>query len=136
MATKHFGVAMANDKGGFSLRNVWFKGCTKPAGVSTVHYNPTTEVYLFEGIFDWLSYVILNGEPDHTAIVLNSLIFIPMMMDLLINYDVVHSYLDADVAATRMMEEMTDNNVNVVDHRDEFNGYKDLNEKLQAEVDI
>lgn len=136
MATKHYGLAMLNDKGGFSLRNVWFKGCTKPAGISTVHHVNSTEVYLFEGIFDWLSYIILNGVPNHTVIVLNSLVFIPMMMDILISYDVVHSYLDADVAADRMMEEMLDHKVNVIDHRDEFAPYKDINEKVMSEYDL
>jgi len=135
-AVKHFGIGMKNDVGGWSIRNHWFKGSTKPAGMATVHFVNSTEMYLFEGWTDWLSYVILNGEPNHTSIILNSLIFIPMLMDLLQGSDAVHSYLDADASADRMIEEMLDNEVNVIDHRDEFAPFKDMNEFLVATTDV
>jgi hypothetical protein len=135
-AVKHYGIGQLNDKGGWNLRSAWFKGSTKPAGISTVNFVNSTELYLFEGWTDYLSYVILKGEPKHTSICLNSLVFIPMMMDVLIGYDNVHSYLDLDAAADRMMEEMADNKVTVTDHRDEFDGYKDMNEFLCATIDI
>ena len=57
-------------------------------------------------------------------------------MDILQGYDKVHSWIDNDVAAERMTEEMLDNNVNVVDHRYKFDGYKDLNEFLCGTCDI
>ena len=128
----HYGIAVENDKGGFALRSVWFKGAVKPAGITTIHFVNGTECLLFEGFIDFLSYVALYGNPTHTAIILNSLVFIPMMIDVLQAYDVVHLWLDLDAAADEKIEYMMDNNVNIVDHRDVFSPHKDLNEYLQS----
>jgi len=133
---KYYGVGWKNDLGGWGIRGLWFRGATRPAGISTVHFGGTTECLLFEGMLDWLSYVILHEEPEHTAIALNSLIYIPMMLDYLQGLDLVHLWIDNDAAATDKIEYLLANKVDIIDHRDEFAGYKDLNEKLQAEYDV
>jgi len=131
----HYAVGQQNDKGGFSLRNTWWKGASKPAGVTTVAYTGLPEINLFEGFIDFLSHVVLYGKPETTCIILNSLVFIPMMVDYLQGLDTANLWLDLDAAADNMIEYMLANNVSVVDQRYHFDGYKDLNEKLQKEWD-
>jgi len=132
----HYGIAVENDKGGFALRSTWFKGAVKPAGITTIHFVNGTECLLFEGFIDFLSYVTLYGNPNHTCIILNSLVFIPMMIDVLQAYDVVHLWLDLDAAADMQVEYLMDNKVNIVDHRDVFSPHKDLNDYLQQTIDF
>jgi len=74
------------------------------------------------------------GEPKHTTIILNSTVFIHMMLDFLQGLDKVHAWVDNDNAGNIAVDELISNNVNVVDHRDVFADYNDLNEKLQAET--
>jgi len=129
----HYGVGIENDVGGFTLRSTWFKGSTAPAGVKTVKTANTDECFLFEGFLDFMSYVVMWGEPEHTVIILNSTVFVHMMLDFLQGMDKVHAYVDNDNAGNIAIDELISNSVNVVDHRHVFADYTDLNEKLQAE---
>ena len=82
-SVSHVGAAMKNDVGGYSIRSTWFKGSTSPAGVTTVLTNDTDSCYLFEGFLDFMSHVVLWGEPEHTSIILNSTVFVNILMDFL-----------------------------------------------------
>ena len=128
---EYFGIAMENDVGGFAVRSTWFNGAIPPAGAKTILAERDDELYLFEGQMDFLSYVMLYGKPPSTAIILNSLVFIPMLCDKWGGYGVIHIYLDNDHAADRMVKD----NLSVYplkDHREEYKGYNDLNEYLQG----
>ena len=133
---RHIGIGLKNDSGGWSIRNTWAKMNTRPSYISTVNFTETPECLLFEGFFDWLSYVVLYGVPPHTAVILNSLIFITMIVDYLQGLDKVHLWIDNDSPADDQVEYLLSHNVEVEDHRFEFDPYKDLNERLQAESSI
>jgi hypothetical protein len=128
----HYGIAVENDKGGFVIRSTWFQGTTRPAGITTSHFSNGLEVLIFEGFMDMLSYVVLYGKPGHTCITLNSLVYIPMIMDILHGYDIVHLWIDNDPAADGYAEQLMDAKISIVDHRADFAGYNDLNEFLQV----
>ena len=133
---KHIGVAIQNDVGGYTLRNTWFKGTTSPAGIITIGDAEDVSLFLFEGMLDFLSYITLSGEPENTCIILNSLVFIPMMMDRLVGCDEVYLYIDNDGPANQKVEEMAEAGVNMVDKRSLFSEHKDLNEYLQSTYEI
>lgn len=130
---QHTGVGMKNDVGGWVIRGTWFKGSTSPAGVKTIKTTETDECYIFEGFLDFMSHVVLWGEPEHTTIILNSTVFVHIMLDILKGFDKVHVWVDNDNAGNIAVDEMMASGVNVVDRRDAFADYNDLNEKLQAE---
>jgi len=127
------GVAMKNDLGGYAVRSLWFKGAVPPSGVKTIKTTDTDECYLFEGFIDFLSYVVMFGEPEHTTVILNSTVFVHMMLDILQGLDKVHCLVDNDSAGNKAIDEMLSSNVNVIDRRDIFADYNDLNAKLQSE---
>ena len=131
----YYGVGMPNDKGGFSIRSVWFKGATSPAGITTVHPG-SEEVSIFEGAMDFLTHVVLNGDPEHCCIILHSLVFLPMMDEELAKYKRISLYLDNDPAGDQYTQAVIDKGYPVVDQRHLFTGYSDYNEKLQKEFDI
>jgi len=135
--TIYHGVGMPNDSGGWTIRSTWFKGATSPANITTVkEVEGSTHISLFEGITDWFSYVVLYGEPNNDCIILNSLVYIPMIMEKLKGYSIVHCWMDNDAAADDKVSLMISEGVSVIDHRATYEEYGDLNEYLQNNFDI
>ena len=132
----HIGIGLPNDVGGFALRNTWFRGSSDKAGISTVINNSSLKCLLFEGAWDWMSYYVLYGEPDGDVIVLNSLVYIPMITDVLLGYDDVECWLDNDPAANMKMEHMESHGIVLNDKRDIYGSFNDLNDFLAATYDI
>ena len=65
-------IGIPNDSDGFEVRNRYFKGTIGNKDVSTIP-GPTHRVFVFEGMFDFLSaQAMLDGKIDGTVIVLNS----------------------------------------------------------------
>jgi len=129
---KYYGVAIANDVGGTILKNSWFKGTTSPAGITTVKSAESSECNLYEGFIDYLSHVTLNGEPEEQTIILNSVSFVPMIVDTLRGYDRVNIYMDADEAGDEQCGYLAANEIPINDCRGVFDGFSDYNEYLQA----
>jgi len=127
------GVGMKNDLGGYSIRSTWFKGSSTPSGISTVLTKDVDRCCLFEGFLDFISAVMIYGEPNCTSIILNSTVYVSMIMDILQGFGEVQTWVDNDNAGNVAVDELIANHVNVVDMRSEFANYNDLNEKLQAE---
>lgn len=57
-----FAIGFPNDLGGFELRNAFFRGSTSPKGVTTVK-SGSNELAVFEGFFDFLSYLVIIPRP-------------------------------------------------------------------------
>lgn len=136
MAVRHFGIGIKNDLGGYVIRNHWFKGTTAPSGITTVKFADSLECNLFEGFSDYLSYVTLHGEPKELTIILNSIVFIPMLVDYLRGFDATNLFIDSDDAADDQIEYLIANEINIKDRRDQYDGFKDYNSYLQANYDI
>ena len=117
-------IAWRNDKNGFDFRNAKTKIGNSPKYITT--YNKGhNELYLFEGMFDWLAYVSWAGVPQNaTVILLNSIVFISYIDFNL--YDAVHYMCDNDKASDSWYGKI--NHPNKIDHRDVFKPYKDWNE--------
>ena len=131
-SVSYYGIGWENDVGGWGLRGTWFRGATSPAGVTSLPYKPATlgRLSLFEGMMDRLSAEVLTGGLKQPSIVLNSVVFIPVILDQL-KPVVVDSYLDNDAAGDKWTNYLKENGINIVDHREEYKGYGDLNEFLQ-----
>ena len=134
---KYYGIGKANDLNGWSIRGTWFKGNTRPSGICTAISNKeSTTVNLFEGTFDFLSYIILTEPPYDTCIILNSLIYIPFIVDNLRTYDNINLYLDNDAPADEKIRYMFAEGLNPTDKRDWYSEHNDLNDFLISNYDI
>lgn len=74
---KQFGLGLANDKGGFEIRNPLLKTSIGEKAISTI--NPGMDkVAIFEGMFDFLSFITEHpkAEKAYTFKVLNTVSFI------------------------------------------------------------
>lgn len=97
-AKQYFAIAFQNDKGGFELRNKYFKGGTSPKGITTIKQASDTAV-IFEGFMDFLSaeefwHVKTGGYIPYNVIVLNSIVNRPYI-DLK-PYRFIKCFLDND----------------------------------------
>jgi hypothetical protein len=113
-----------------------FKNSTSPKNISYFKLNKP-EIAVFEGMFDWWSLWVHNYILAEKCdfIILNSLSFKNNAVDLLINYDKIHFFLDNDTnnagqAATGFYLGMNLNKA--LDHSNEYKKSKDLNDHIRG----
>jgi DNA primase len=128
----YFGVGFKNDSNGYEIRNKYFKGCIGKKNIT--HFkNGCKTVKIFEGVFDFLSWVQLKESCQDSTdiIVLNSLALLPGTEPLLHEYETIHFYFDNDEAGINAGIHLKEIILKAIDHRKEYFFYKDLNEYLQ-----
>ena len=131
---RYFAIGFPNDKGGYEVRNKFFKGCIAPKGTTFIQCGeqPSRECNVFEGFFDFLSAVTINhNAAQKDNLVLNSIIYLRKTTDLLSQYGNVHAYLDNDDAGKKAVQTLKESlGEKVIDHTADYSGSKDLNEFL------
>lgn len=130
----YFALVFLNDKGGYELRRDKFQSCTSPKWFTSIIIEGSTQVNLFEGIFDFLSALEYYRmyAPTYTTIILNSLSFLPDVIPLLKTYSKINSYMDNDKAGNEALIELRNSNLNIVNRSTIYADYKDFNDFLQA----
>lgn len=102
----YFGLAFANDGGGYELRNPMWKGTLGTKGITTIKGATSDKVAVFEGFFDYLTAVTIHrGALDETAIILNSVAFRDRAVDKLRSWGTsqVDLYRDNDTAGAALL---------------------------------
>ncbi len=139
---EYFAIAFGNDRGGYELRNPYFKGCIY--GKHITHFVGNGEarhVCVFEGFMDFLSYRMLERKGDvgvcvslPTAyVVLNSVTNRDKAMEVLDGYQCIHCYLDNDIAGRLTTEALVKRfGERVTDEAGMYEEYKDLNDCLRG----
>jgi DNA primase len=126
----YYALGFQNDKGGYELRNKYFKGCTSK-DITSVRRNKN-HCLVFEGFMDYLSFLTIQKQQNAPVdvIVLNSLSNLPKVSSSLTAYKGIFTFFDNDVAGKKAVQELqsTSNTVNDLSHF--YSGYKDLNEYL------
>jgi hypothetical protein len=94
----YFAVGFPNESGGWVLRSSIFKGNILGGGISIQIIGTAKSIKVFEGWFDFLSYLKLFGATDFKVIVLNSTanLSLGLMLDILREGKCVELYLDND----------------------------------------
>ena len=128
---RFFALGLQNHLGGWELRNLYFKTSTPLKSYS--HLNRGKDhIIVLEGIFDLLSLAVINSEEVENAdlLILNSLSFLPEVLEILTHYSTITLYLDRDSSGITA----TENVLRIIPHSKDGSslceGHKDLNEKL------
>ncbi len=127
----YFGIAFKNRSGGYELRNKYFKGCIGKKDFT--HYQKgKNNLTIFEGFFDFLSFITLNKELENQTdfLILNSLSLVQKIEIVLKEYDKIYTWLDNDNAGKSATKIIKNIHSKVEDKSVFFDGYKDLNEHL------
>lgn len=100
---RYFAVGFPNESSGWVLRSSIFKGNILGGGISIQILGIVKSIKIFEGWFDFLSYLKLSGATDFKAIILNSTANLSMrlMLDILKERQKVELYLDNDATGEK-----------------------------------
>ncbi|MDB5276142.1 MAG: primase [Ferruginibacter sp.] len=126
----YYSIGFLNDAGGYEMRNAFCKNSGAPKAVTTIK-NGAKKIAVFEGFFDFLSFVFLlqnYSETEWDFCILNSLSFFEKSRSFLEQYEAIHLFLDNDVAGQNCSRSVTDLNKKYIDESSFYAGYKDLNE--------
>jgi DNA primase len=127
-----FSVGFRNDKDGYELNSPNnFKGCI-PSKEITTFQNNSNVCLVFEGFWDFLSYLTIQKieKTKHDVAVLNSTANTEKSMIFLKNHREIYTYLDNDDAGRKATESIKSANLTVFNRSTQFAGYKDLNDFL------
>ena len=128
-----FGLAFPTDSGSFIIRNKNFKGCTGQ-DITTVKFSDKPVYGVFEGFFDFLSFVQLYGTPKINCIVLNSVTNIKRAYSLFSDATRVFLMLDNDDKGREVTNAVKAKfGDKIVDKSSHYAPCKDFNEYLIQE---
>ena len=127
----YFAIGLQNNKGGWELRNKYFKNCSSPKSYTYLK-NSGKFLIILEGMFDLLSLIELNciGISNCDIIILNSTAFAKSVVGFFTNYGKVYLCLDNDSTGKRIGLLLSQNYTHVIDQSAFYKNYKDLNEFL------
>jgi DNA primase len=128
-----FALGMKNQKEGWELRSSIQKTSSSPKSYTWLKRGKN-KLIITEGMFDFLSLAVLNPMKVYEAdiLVLNSIAFVKDIENLLSCYVTLYLYLDNDNSGDSATKKMIQQFDTAIDCREEYKGYKDLNEKLIA----
>lgn len=104
---RYFAIGFQNESGGWVLRSSIFKGNILEGGISIQIIGTPKSIKIFEGWFDFLSYLKLSGATDFKAIVLNSTanLSLRLMLETLKENQQVELFLDNDPTGEKYTNE-------------------------------
>ena len=141
-----FGIGLQNDAGGWAIKTAPYPKCPNGKKLDVLAYGISTirkedgkvckEAYVFEGMFDFLSWATLYGDPDKDVIVLNSVENVNALSRISsTGTEVLYGYLDNDIPGKGALAYLAINSgCRVVDRSELYGkeGLKDLNDYLTA----
>ncbi|MFV0154813.1 toprim domain-containing protein [Empedobacter falsenii] len=128
-----YALGFQNIDGNYEIRNKLFKGSTRKNLSIFLKNKLDKRVFIFEGFFDFLSFLEINNYPDFNYIILNSTANILKLIEYLDseNFNEIHLYLDNDLSGNNCTNEIISRyNSKVIDHRIEYKIFNDLNNFL------
>lgn len=132
---EYFAVGFQNDAGGWELRNAKYKNGSSPKTITTIDTR-SDEVIVFEGFFDFLSFLSLKklSAPPADVIVLNSVNNLQEAVESLRRHRSIKLFLDNDDAGRRTTAEVIRlvPDAAVEDCAPGWAPYNDLNDYLKA----
>ena len=125
---KYFGIGFFNNSEGVEIRNNYSKMCLGKKDVTLVE-NQSSEICIFEGFFDYLTYKNLEKKENSTSdyLILNSTAMLFKVEETLKKYAKILVFLDNDDNGKFVMSKIQNQYKNVEDCSLIYHGFKDLN---------
>lgn len=128
----YFGLGFKNDSDAWEIRSKYSKICIDRKDIRLIK-NGTNKLRIFEGFFDYLSFIQINTKiitANSDYLILNSVAMILKKKSILLNYDTIELFLDNDATGDKYTQIIQDEFKNAIDFRVTYSGYKDLNESI------
>ena len=136
-AKKYFGIGFFNNSGGVEIRNKYSKICLGKKDATLVE-NQSSEIIIFEGFFDYLTYKNLEKEKNSNSdyLILNSTAMFFKVEELLKKYNKILLFLDNDSNGEFVKSKIQNQHKNVEDCSLIYQEFKDLNEWFCSKEDL
>lgn len=126
-----FGIGFENQSGGFEIRNSYSKICLGKKDITLIQsIAKSTEIAIFEGFFDYLTFRNLekNQTPTCDYLILNSTAMLFKAQEILKNYSQIFLFLDNDENGKSAKLKIQKQYKSVEDCSLIYHSFKDLNE--------
>ena len=126
---KYFGIGFFNNSGGVEIRNKYSKICLGKKDVTMVE-NQSSEICIFEGFFDYLTFKNLEKKENSNSdyLILNSTAMFFKVEETLKKYNKISLFLDNDANGKFVKSKIYNQYKNVEDCSLIYQKFKDLNE--------
>ena len=144
----YYGISFENVEGGMEVRNRFFKRCIGKKSYSYIRKDvslPSNECCVFEGFFDFLTYLSLKKRGDSLIcieaetdyVILNSVAMVKRTFEVLQQYSTIHCFLDNDKAGHDTMKIIKAEFPNSsVDESYRYSGYEDINDVILGKIKV
>lgn len=126
-----YALGFENNLGGYELRSPFFKGSSSPKGCTFTN-NKSNELCVFEGCFDFLSYLCFkrrNNLHIENYLILNSIAFFASQLTMMQSHSCIKLYLDNDDAGSKATTlALSLDSKKFMDKRCLYQNFKDLND--------
>lgn len=126
-----FGIGFENQSGGFEIRNSYSKICLGKKDITLIQsIAKSTEIAIFEGFFDYLTYRNLENSkvPSCDFLILNSTAMLFKAEEILKNYSKIFLFLDNDENGKSTKLKIQNQYKSLEDCSLIYHDFKDLNE--------
>jgi hypothetical protein len=128
----YFSVGFGNDNDGYELSSPNnFKGCIPPKAITTIKNRHNT-CLVFEGFWDFLSYLTLKNieRMKYDVAILNSVANVQKSMAFLKGHKNIYAFLDNDESGWKAFQKIKSSCFSANDMSERYTGHKDLNDYL------
>jgi len=129
----YYSLGFKNDKGGYELRNNYFKGSNTPKHYTTISGKFSGQLNIFEGFFDFLSVLELYNATNlkYDTLVLNSVANRNKITEIIKKYKNLNLFLDNDTSGKETTCFFQSIHNSIVDYSKKlYPGHGDMNEYL------
>ena len=126
-----FGIGFENQSGGFEIRNSYSKICLGKKDITLIQsIAKSTEIAIFEGFFDYLTYRNLENSkvPSCDFLILNSTAMLFKAEEILKNYSKIFLFLDNDENGKSTKLKIQNQYKSIEDCSLIYHDFNDLNE--------
>ncbi|WP_377117935.1 toprim domain-containing protein [Mucilaginibacter litoreus] len=130
----YYGIGFKNDAGGYEIRNAFFKCSSAPKDITHIGKDGS-ELHIFEGFFDFLSFRTLYPKEQHKdddILVLNGAAMFERARPMMARYPVKKLWLDHDTTGEAYTKYALSLNEGFQDQSSLYSQHKDLNEWLSG----
>jgi hypothetical protein len=127
---EYFGIGFKNDAGGYELRNQYYKASSSPKDIKTFELG-ANEAVVFEGFFDFLSFIAIHKNLKQIKadlVVLNSISFFEKARPFMEQHENIKLYLDRDKAGQNCSRYALSLCDKYKDESQLYKNHKDLND--------
>ncbi|MDR6920201.1 toprim domain-containing protein [Chryseobacterium sp. 2987] len=133
-----YAVGFRNRSEGWELRNAFYKGALNTKDISVLSFpgnsaaegKTNTNVAIFEGFMDALSFAEMQKDFKGDLLVLNSIALLKRAMVALVRYPEINLFLDNDNAGKKCRDTIMEAFPHAQDFSHIYSAHKDLNQYL------